>query len=152
WDRATAREVRRVDGLSGGQGGAAFSPDGRLLAFTIADGSVRVQEAATGREVVRLGDKEHRALALAFTSDGASVVTAGLDHTARTWRVATGRETGRLDFRVSPRSSADVVFLAPGGQFVAARHMQMPTSSIDLWGERLNLHRVAMGRKVRFPD
>ncbi|MFO0910126.1 MAG: WD40 repeat domain-containing protein [Isosphaeraceae bacterium] len=72
--------------------GVAFRPDGRRLATTSADGTVRQWDAATGQEVEpayehHLGD----VTAVAYSPDGIRIASAGSDRTLRVWN-ASGRQ------------------------------------------------------------
>lgn len=67
----------------------AFSPDGRLLAASGADGFVRVWELATGGERLRFSGHRGAVLELAFSPDGTLLVSGSGDRSAVTWD-ATG--------------------------------------------------------------
>jgi WD40 repeat protein len=74
---------------------AAFTPDGRLVAVTTAEG-VHVWEVRTGRAVAESADAHRSSLrGLAVAASGL-VVTASSDHTARVWDAATGRQKRKL--------------------------------------------------------
>jgi WD40 repeat protein len=74
---------------------AAFSPDGKALAWATASGTVVVTDAATGRELRRL--EAGGPCRFAFTPDGKGVVAAlVLDRAAVVWDLATGRELRRF--------------------------------------------------------
>jgi WD40 repeat protein len=72
---------------------AAFSPDGRTILTTSADGTARLLDAGTGQllKVVR-----EATASAAFSHDGRRIVAASLDGTARVIETATGRETAVL--------------------------------------------------------
>jgi WD40 repeat protein len=89
-------EVRRF-GWGHAIQGAAFSPDGRLVALGGEDGSVRLWDPASGKEVRRLPDHAGRAYAVTFTPDGKGVVSAGRDAVLRLSDVATGKEVRRFE-------------------------------------------------------
>jgi hypothetical protein len=65
--------------------GVAFAPDGRSLAASYADMSVRVWEVVSGRE--RAGFKGHAGFVMvsAYSPDGTLLVTGGADRTALVW-------------------------------------------------------------------
>jgi WD40 repeat protein len=92
WDR---KQTTRLFELASGRaedyrGYVTYSPDGKRLAATDADLTVRVWDAETGRPVtpaVPTGSVNE----LAFSADGGRLVTAGNDQTARVWDAATGR-------------------------------------------------------------
>ncbi len=142
----------------------AFSPDGRHLATSLTDGSVRVYEAATGHErLPRPGrgpsvgppppydSKEYRAWlevvdCLAFSPDG-SIVAGGSSQAAMTpspgslylWDFSRGRELCRIDgFRTGP----GWLSFAPDGRTIA---------SAGSWEPITRLWDVATGREA-FPQ
>jgi WD40 repeat protein len=75
---------------------AAFSPDGKLLAVTFADGAATLFDGATGQTVRELNGHEGRVTAVAFSPDGRLVATSADDKTVRLWDTQTGREALRL--------------------------------------------------------
>src|SRR5260370_8015578 len=86
--------------------GAAFSPDGRTLAWGSMDGTVRLWDLPSGKEIGRFGKevdpfKGGWVLAVAFSPDGRSLVSGGLNKTVDIWDVS--RITGRP--RISPAPS-----------------------------------------------
>jgi class 3 adenylate cyclase/WD40 repeat protein len=89
---ATLRPVRR---WRGGGDSAAISPDGRVLAFGAADGSVRFLDLRTGR--LRVAARRHDApvTAVRFAPDSSFLVTAASDGRLIVWDVqrATPIET-----------------------------------------------------------
>jgi WD40 repeat protein len=89
---ATGAEYVRIDAVSGEHAGAvncaAFSPDGRTLAWAgPKDGIVRLTELATGKERRRLVGHHCHVNSLAFSADGKVLVTGGDDTTCLVWDV-----------------------------------------------------------------
>lgn len=88
---ADDRLIAKLPGNRGRALGVTFSPDGRQLADTSADGTVRVWQWANGRVTGStprvLRGHEGEAWSPAFSPDGRYLATAGLDGTVRVWAV-----------------------------------------------------------------
>jgi WD40 repeat protein len=89
---ATLRPVRR---WRGGGDSAAMSPDGRVLAFGAADGSVRFLDLRTGRLRLAAGRHDARVTTVRFAPDSSFLATAASDGRLIVWDVrrATPIET-----------------------------------------------------------
>ncbi|MGW0828407.1 nSTAND1 domain-containing NTPase [Streptomyces sp. NPDC002845] len=92
--RQAVADDRLITVLPGNRGralGVTFSPDGRQLADTSEDGTIRVWQWANGRIVGStprvLRGHEGEAWSPAFSPDGRYLATAGLDGTVRVWAV-----------------------------------------------------------------
>jgi WD40 repeat protein len=77
----------------------AYSPDGRLLASSSGDGTVRVWDLATARERVSLPNGGYEAPAMAFAPDGRTLASADWDGAVRLWDPATGQPRAKLRHR-----------------------------------------------------
>jgi mono/diheme cytochrome c family protein len=71
--------------------GAAWSPDGKRVAFGGTDKSVRVIDAETGEEVLYQTAHDDWVLGTAFSVDGGHLVSVGRDMTAKLIEVPTQR-------------------------------------------------------------
>ena len=74
-----------------------FSPDGRLLATTSADGQVRVWAVASGRAVATLGGHDGATYAAAFSPDGSRLATGGRDRSVRLWDASTWEQLAAFE-------------------------------------------------------
>jgi WD40 repeat protein/serine/threonine protein kinase len=93
WDLVTRRAVVTIDGQNEGMSAAAFSPDGRLLAFNDwRMARVKVCDAATGHEAFTCQyNRGQLVLAAAFSRDGKRLAGCGTQG-IRIWDLAS-RET-----------------------------------------------------------
>src|SRR5262249_35154375 len=82
-DRLLRRHVGQVRGV-------AFSPDGRLLASSGNDGTIRICDIVTDRELNPLRGHEGTVYGVAYSPDGRTLASAGADHTLRIWDATTG--------------------------------------------------------------
>jgi WD40 repeat protein len=73
--------------------GAAFSPDARLLAHSLADGTILVWDVAAKQEAGRLTGHSGYAPALAFSPYGKTLASGGRDTTCLIWDVAGLKKT-----------------------------------------------------------
>jgi WD40 repeat protein len=96
-DAASGREIRSFEIAlptphlmeSGAHGPLAFSPNGKLLAATNVNFSIRLWEVATGKELPPLRGHHGRVLSLAFASDSQRLLSGSEDTTALIWDVAS---------------------------------------------------------------
>jgi Protein kinase domain/WD domain, G-beta repeat len=77
-----ARDVRAWEGVLG----AAWSPDGRRIVTTLADGSARVWKVGDPTARIVLHGHQSWVWSAAFSADGTRIVTASRDKTARVWK------------------------------------------------------------------
>jgi WD40 repeat protein len=126
---------------------AAFSADGKALASSSADGTLRVWDVATGREVRRWHDEQCRfGRPITFLADGKVLLSAD-------WRaiqlldVTTGKTVRRIEAG-EPHQIMDVT-VSPDGKRVAAETRR----AIAVWdlatGQMLNKY-AAKGTYVLF--
>jgi RNA polymerase sigma factor (sigma-70 family) len=101
WDAATGKELRRIASTDDTNQGftSAFSPDGKLLAWSMIDGTIHLADAATGKELraVKGRDKEDAGLTFKFSPDSKTLVgRCPRDGMLLVWNVANGKELHRF--------------------------------------------------------
>src|SRR5262249_53674336 len=137
WDAATG-ELRWE--VAAGRGSAPYpiwSPDGRLVASSEADGLLHVRDAATGHEVFQKESDPYFHVT-AFSPDSRYVAAVVKDTTIGVWEAATGKEAAVL--RGHTAGVRDMVFSPDGRRLASAS--TYPENAVRLWdvagGKQLN--------------
>jgi WD40 repeat protein len=92
WDPLTGREVLNLRGHTYFGGCVVFSPDGRRLASSDRDGTVRIWDATPadrGQELMTLWHDDE-VWNVAYSPDGQRIGSASFDATVRLWDAASG--------------------------------------------------------------
>src|SRR5262249_42943480 len=84
WDLAIGR-VLNLRGHTGLVEGLACSPDGRRLATSSEDRTIKLWDTTTGAEVFTLRGHTDGVLCVAFSPDGRRIASGGYDRTVRVW-------------------------------------------------------------------
>ena len=93
------------------------TPDGRLLALGMEDGSLRVVEVATGDTQMRFEGHTDVVRACLWSLDRREVCSIARDKTLRRWDLATGREVARHALPATPHRRTQPV-MTPDGDAV----------------------------------
>jgi WD40 repeat protein len=114
WDAADGKPLATF--VDHGPSDVAFSPDGRLLAFTDTAGGITLWNLATSAVVDRIATDGIGPRSVAFSPDGGTIATAGTGRVVRLWDAATRRHVVDLQHVDSVRQ---VVFDQAGDRLLA---------------------------------
>jgi WD40 repeat protein len=108
----------------GGATAAAFTPDGKLVARGMHDGSVEIRDAATDKLLHELSGPKDGVRGLALSADGKTLARAG-QTSVGLWDVATGKEKRLLD-TTTDGSPFCVAFSPDGRTLVTGEYFGKP--------------------------
>jgi WD40 repeat protein len=130
FDPDSGERRTRLRPVPPGARGPVLSPNGRRVAFLLADFTVKLWDAATGEGEVILRGHEQAVQAVAFAPDGRVVATAGRDGTVRLWDPVTGQE--RAAFR-GPRDGLERLGFTPDGATLYLEVRDRHRRTLILW-------------------
>jgi WD40 repeat protein len=96
WDVTTGKSIRTLATGEGG-GGGALTRDGRHVALTWSDSTIRLFDVETGTEVRQFTGHKGWAGGLEFSPDGQRLLAGSEGKTIHLWDVPTGKEICQFD-------------------------------------------------------
>ncbi len=138
----TLREVETGKELfnSDGQGGAAFSPDGRFIVSGDSGNRINIWDSVSGQMIKRFAAHTDKILSVAFSPDGHFILSGGKDKTVRLLDADSGRELKVIrSFRYHVNSVAfspdGRLFLAGSGDNTARLFEVASGRQLKIWQE-----------------
>jgi WD40 repeat protein/transcriptional regulator with XRE-family HTH domain len=136
WDAATGREMLYFSGHTDWVMGVSFSPDGKSLASTSLDGTVKTWSLTPGQEMVTVTSQiSSYGTRIAYNPNGKEFATNGGNGTATFWSTDTGEPQMKLSGHTQEVLS--LAFSLDGRHFA--------TGSLD---ETVKIWDVASGREL----
>jgi eukaryotic-like serine/threonine-protein kinase len=134
--RLCESSLRTLRGHDDEVNSVAYSPDGRFIATSSKDFTLKLWNCSTGDLVHRLAGHTETVWGIAYSPDGQRIASASEDKTVRIWDTSTGQSVQTL--RGHSNVVRDVAF-SPDGQRIASASMD---GTVMVWdavrGERLN--------------
>jgi WD40 repeat protein/tRNA A-37 threonylcarbamoyl transferase component Bud32 len=126
WDVESGLELRRFSDVCPVQC-AAYTPDGKALAWGAQSGQLKWLDLETGQVRPFAGRHAGEIRSLSFTPDGLRLATCGADGTVRLWDTITGAELLTLTAGSLPINS--VAFSPTGDRLASAGH----DGAVKIW-------------------
>ena len=136
WDVRTQKEIRSVAGPRFGPAefvNGAISPDGRIFAYGLANGTVHFFDVARDKSTTGLLGHTAAVERVAFSPDGRTAVSVSDDGTAIAWDTSTGQSLERLTGHSGRILGVD---FSPDGKTLFTAGLDGTVLEYDLGGSR----------------
>jgi WD40 repeat protein len=110
---------------------ADWSPDGRWIATSHGDGTVRVFDAETGTQLYRLFAHRTRIWSMDWSPDSTRLATAGADGTAKVWEISD--EGARGSLTLNDRDGSGVIGLAFSAEGDRLMTGDLEVTTVRIW-------------------
>jgi WD40 repeat protein len=128
--------------LQGAVDSVAISPDGKTLASSSWDDTIKIWNIATGQEIHTLNHNHSSQNSIALSPDGKTLASGfgdmGYSRTIRIWNVVTGKEITTIKRRLDAMTS---IAFSPNGKTLASRggYSIIKIWNVTTWEEILTL-------------
>ncbi|MGB3189184.1 MAG: CHAT domain-containing protein [Limnoraphis sp.] len=107
--------------------GVSFSPDGKLLATSSADSTVKLWDTTTGKEIKTLRGHTDLVYSVSFSPNGEWLATGSRDNTVKLWDVSTGKVIKTL---TEHTNEVYTISFSPDGKLLASGSVD---KTVKLW-------------------
>ena len=120
-------------GHTGNVTNVVYSPDGKLLASTSSDASIRLWDSKTGMCLNLLTGHEHTVISAAFSPDGKLLASSSVDRTIRIWDISTG---ANISILTGHNDAVKSVVFSPDGNYLASAS---DDKTVRIWNVKTGL-------------